>query len=144
MDRLVVAVDAPHPASHLGLGLLAADGSTATILDGAGGEHPAASRTALAAAFHDEAGYRLLVWPLPLAGTTMPVPAIELPAPADRLYLRPALSADARRLAALELDPSARPARLLLWDLAAEPRLIAEVDVAGALEAGPAWVANAP
>lgn len=141
-EHLVVAVDTAHPASHLGFAQLTADGSRGSLLDGPGGEHPTASTVSLARVVHsDGAHYRLVVGPLPAAGEVR-APTIELAAPLEWTYLRPVLSADGERLATLESDPFGRPVRLLLYDLRGEPTVLIEIDVGGAIRAGPAWVAD--
>ena len=59
------------------------------------------------------------------------------------VLFRPVLSADGKRLAVVELGPKAAPSRILLYELP-RPTLVMELDVRGADDAGPVWVANPP
>jgi hypothetical protein len=146
-DHLIVAVDRerPQPSPH-GFAVVATDGSGERPLDGPGGDEPAASATLLAYVAHEGgADYRIAVGPLTGIEGSVPEPSTILRPEAERTLLRPVLSADGRRLALLEDDAAGHPARLLLWELAGETaHLSVAVEIAGALAAGPAWVADAP
>ena len=146
-DHLLVAVDRtgpPLPSSH-GLAIVSADGSGERLLDGPGGDEPTLSATLLAYVAHEGGrDYRIAVGRMAGIEGRVPEPSMILRPEDERTFLRPVLSIDGRRLALLEEDAAGRPTRLLLWELDGEAaRLSLAVEIAGALAAGPAWVADA-
>ena len=147
--RVVVATDASQPTFHIGFAMFDVDGATASLVPGGGGEAPAVSDLSLAYVARDQAG-RQAVWigPIPGPGGPLPPPIVRIaadgPDSGDLDFFRPVLSADGRRLAVVELARPAAPRRLLVYDLSGAPTVVVELDVRGASDAGPVWIANAP
>jgi hypothetical protein len=147
--HVIVATDVPEPVFHTGFAMFEVDAGTSRVVPGNGGEAPAVSDVSLAYVAGGEGGPSA-VWigPIPSIDGPFPAPdlriAPDLPDAGDLDLFHPVLSADGRRLAVTELSRPSAPRRLLVYDLFPTPTVIMEVDVQGASDAGPAWVANAP
>jgi hypothetical protein len=147
--HLVVPTDAAQPASHIGFVMFDVDATTQRLVPGTSGEAPAVSDASLAYVARDPAG-RQVVWigAIPGPDDPLPPPVIRIapdgPNAGDLDFFHPALSADGRRLAVVELSRPAAPSRLLVYDLFPSPTIVMQLDVKGASDAGPVWVANPP
>jgi hypothetical protein len=145
--HLVVPVDAPQPTFHIGFAMFNVDAATARLVPGTGGEAPAVSDVSLAYVAAGK-GDPLAVWigAIPSADGPLPAPylriAPDLPDAGDLDLFHPVLSADGRRLAVTELARPSAPRRLLVYDLLPTPTIVTQLDVQGASDAGPVWVAN--
>jgi hypothetical protein len=145
--HLIVPADAPQPAFHIGFAMFDVDAATSRLVPGAGGEAPVVSDVSLAYVARGPAG-RQGVWigAIPRSDDPVPPPDIRiLPVGPDDLdFFHPVLSADGQRLAVIELARPSAPRRLLVYDLFPTPTIVIQLDVQGASDAGPVWVANAP
>jgi hypothetical protein len=145
-SHLIVPTDVPQPAFHVGFAMFDIDAGTSRLPPGTGGEAPAASGTSLAYVVRDPAEQQV-VWigHVPRFDGPVPLPDVRIaPDAPDVDFFRPVLSADGRRLAVIELARPAAPRRLLVYELFPTPTVVMQLDVRGASDAGPAWVANAP
>jgi hypothetical protein len=145
-SHLIVPTDAPHPAFHVGFAMFDIDAGTSRLPPGTGGEAPAVSDGSLAYVVRDPAG-KQVVWIGDVPGFDDPVPVPDIriaPDTPDVDFFRPVLSADGRRLAVIELARPAAPRRLLVYELFPTPTVVMQLDVRGASDAGPLWVASAP
>jgi hypothetical protein len=147
--HMLVPADAPQPTFHIGFAMFDVDAATSRLVPGTGGEAPTVSDVSLAYVAHDQAG-RQVVWigAIPSAEGPLPAPYFHVtpqaPDAGDLDLFQPVLSADGRRLAVIELARPSAPLRVLVYDLFPTPTLVSELDVQGASDAGPAWVANPP
>jgi hypothetical protein len=145
---VVVATDASQPSFHIGFAMFDVDAGSSRLVPGGGGEAPAVSGVSLAYVARDTTG-RQGVWigPIPGRGGPLLPPSVRIapdrPDAGDLDLFHPVLSADARRLAVIELERPATPRRLLVYDLFPTPTIVIQLDVGGASDAGPVWVANA-
>jgi hypothetical protein len=145
-SHLIVPTDATQAGLHIRFAMFDVDAGTSRLLPETGGEAPAASGTSLAYVVRDPAG-RQVVWIGDVPGFDDPVPPPDVriaPDAPDVDFFHPTLSADGRRLAVIELARPAAPRRLLVYDLLPTPAIVTQLDVRGASDAGPVWVANAP
>jgi hypothetical protein len=146
--NIVVGTDAPQPTFHIGYAMFDVDAGSARLVPGGGGEAPAVSDLSLAYVARDVTRQQV-VWigPIPGPGGPLLPPIIRIapagPAAGDLDFFHPVLSADGRRLAVIELVRPAAPRRLLVYDLFPTPTIVMQLDLHGASDAGPAWVANA-
>jgi hypothetical protein len=147
--HVIVATDVPEPVFHIGFAMFDVNATTSRLVPGTSGEAPAISDASLAYVARDPAG-RQVVWigAIPGPGDPLPPPDIRIapdgPNAGDLDFFHPALSADGRRLAVVELSRPAAPSRLLVYDLFPSPTIVMQLDVQGASDAGPVWVANLP
>ena len=142
--HLLVAADEARMLHHIAFAIFRVDDGTSRLLDGIGGEQPAVSDVSLAYVARDgPAGNVVLVGPIPAPGGGLPPATSRLEPVGQAALFRPVLSADGKRLAVVELGPKAAPSRILLYELP-RPTLVMELDVRGADDAGPVWVANPP
>jgi hypothetical protein len=147
--HVIVATDVPEPVFHIGFAMFDVDATTYRLVPGSSGEAPAVSDASLAYVARDPAG-RQVVWigAIPGPDDPLPPPVIRIapdgPNAGDLDFFHPALSADGRRLAVVELSRPAAPSRLLVYDLFPSPAIVMQLDVQGASDAGPVWVANPP
>jgi hypothetical protein len=147
--HVIVATDIPEPVFHIGFAMFDVDAETSRLVPGTGGEAPAVSDVSLAYVASGE-GDPLAVWigAIPSADGPLPAPdlriAPDLPGAGDLDLFHPVLSADGRRLAVTELARPSAPRRLLVYDLFPTPTIVTQLEVQGASDAGPVWVANPP
>ena len=144
--HVIVPTDAPRPRFHIGFAIFDVEDGTSRLLAGNGGEAPAASDVSLAYVAAGQAK-QSAVWIVAIPGPSGSVPRPDVRVAPDSPELdlsHPVLSADGRRLAVVELARPAAPHRLLVYDLFPTPAIVMELDVRGAMDVGPAWVANRP
>jgi hypothetical protein len=144
--HVIVPTDAPRPRFHIGFAIFDVEDGTSRLLDGSGGEAPAASDVSLAYVVGGQAK-QSAVWigAFPGPDGSVPLPDVRIGPDEPGLdLLHPVLSADGRRLAVVELARTAAPHRLLVYDLFATPTIVMELDVQGAVDASPVWVADPP
>jgi hypothetical protein len=148
-DHLLVPADAPRPTFHISFAMFDVDTGISALVPGGGGEAPAVSDLSLAYVARDPTG-RQVVWigPIPGPGGPLLPPIVRIasdgPDAGGLDFFHPALSADGHRLAVVELERPAVPRQLLVYDLSPTPTIRMRLDVKGASDAGPVWVANAP
>jgi hypothetical protein len=145
-SHLIVTTDVAQPTFHVGFAIFDVDAGTFRLPPGTGGEAPAVSDVSLAYVVRDPAG-RQVVWigDVPSLDDPVPLPDVLIaPDAPDVDFFHPTLSADGRRLAVIELARPAVPRRLLVYELFPNPAVVMQLDVRGASDAGPAWIANAP
>ena len=141
--HLLVAADEARMLHHLAFVMFRVADGTSRLLDGSGGEQPAVSDVSLAYVARDgPAGNVVLVGPIPAPDGGVPPATSRLEPVGQAALFRPILSADGQRIAVVELAAGAIPTRLLLYALLPRPTLVIELDVRGADDAGPVWVAN--
>ena len=141
--HVLVPADEARMLHGIAFAMFRLDDGASRLLEGTGGEQPAASDVSLAYVGRDAPGGNVvLVGPIPAPEGGLPPATLRLEPVGEAVLFRPVLSADGRRLAVVELGPGATPTRLLLYELLPGPTLVMETDLRGASDAGPVWVAD--
>ena len=145
LDRAHVIVSSDLPETgEIGFAIFGAGDGTSVLMRGTGGEAPTASEVSLAfAARGPDRRLGVSIGPIPRPDEPVPPAQLRVVPEAGELdFYQPILSSDGRRLAVVELAPPDGADRLLVYDLGASASLALEIDITGATDAGPAWVAD--